>query len=537
MTSEFTESLQRQQEQQSEYSRHVAQRYTVTESPRPYSAETPYRYVKNDTPYSASPAYDVPKYVESVLSPHGSPAPAASLTDSVRRRKRLERSEGRSPSGGTPSRPPVQAQAQVQAHVQKRQQLMQQKFQQQIKQQQQQMQQLQQHTQKQQSPSTKRAAIKHQPKGAVVRVQQQPFRLAGPPAPFNTLRQPTYNPLDKRLRSLLTQTALGRLEKAPSLFQSKQTGLGISAKVSGRNALFLDLQPYGTIKVHKKLGEGGFASVYLADEVEKGRNNQSFALKVEKPASIWEFYILYKMRQNMDVGPLQTPPLRIHSAHLFKNESVLVMDRFKGTILDAVNKMGGQLGECVTLMWTLDLLTAVESMHRNGILHCDIKPDNIMVDNSDERQAIIIDYGRSLDMSLFHDGVAFVADWQTDNQDCFEMRKRQKWTYQTDFYGVAACIFTMLHGSFIETTFKDGRHQFARGWKRYWQQDIWLPLVDFLLNPNKVCGIKTGEFNWPSDCAKTKRELEIHRVAIQRYLDDNTKAIKDTLRSIREVLK
>lgn len=421
--------------------------------------------------------------------------------------------------------------------------MMHQKYQQQIQQQRMQQEQqrlLQQNRVRQlQHPATAGAAKRAIPgsdKRAIV-IQQQRFKLAAPLPPFKTLQQPTYNPLDKRLRALLTQAALARVESAQSLYQSRQTGLGIPAKVSPRNAVFLELEPYGMLKVNKKLGEGGFASVYLAEEVNNGKKNQAIALKVEKPASIWEFYILFKLRQNMGIDRLQTPPLRIHSAHLFKNESVLVMDRFKGTILDAVNKMSGQIGEGIALMWTLDLLISVESMHHNGILHCDIKPDNIMVDNSDGRQAIIIDYGRSLDMSMFHDNVAFVADWDTDNQDCYEMRKRQKWTYQTDFYGVAACIFTMLHGCFIETTFRDGRHQFSRGWKRYWQQDIWLPLVEFLLNPNKVCGIPTGEFNWPRDCEKTKKQLEIHRRAIEAYLDANPKVVTDPLRSIREVLK
>lgn len=408
---------------------------------------------------------------------------------------------------------------------------MQQTYQQQIQQQK-----MQQERARQVQTPAKRVATAGADKRAIV-IQQQRFKLAAPPPPFNTLQQPTYNPLDKRLRALLTQAALGRVEGAQHLYQSRLPGLGIPAKVSPRNAIFLELEPYGTLKVNKKLGEGGFASVFLAEEVNKGKNNLGLALKVEKPASIWEFYILFKLRQNMGIDRLQSPPLRVHSAHLFKNESVLVMDRFKGTILDAVNKMGGQIGEGIALMWTLDLLISVESMHANGILHCDIKPDNIMVDNSDGRQAIIIDYGRSLDMSMFHKNVAFVADWDTDNQDCFEMRKRQKWTYQTDLYGVAACIFTMLHGSFIETSFKDGRHQFSRGWKRYWQQDIWLPLVDFLLNPNKVCGIPTGEFNWSQDCEKTKKQLDLHRRAIEAYLDANPKLLSDPLRQIREVLK
>jgi checkpoint serine/threonine-protein kinase len=517
-------------EPQAEFIRHVAKRYDVTESPRPYSGKTPYRYDKNSTPYSESPAYEVPKYAASVVSPQRTPA-SASLTDSVRRRKRLERAAETSPAARTPSRD-----QQNRLNV-KQQQMMHQKYQHQI--QQQRMQQQNRVRQLQQSPGSAGAAKRTAPgtdKRAIV-IQQQRFKLAAPPPPFKTLQQPTYNPLDKRLRALLTQTALGRVENAQSLYQSRQTGLGIPAKVSPRNAVFLELEPYGTLKVNKKLGEGGFASVYLAEEVNNGKKNQALALKVEKPASIWEFYILFKLRGNMGIGPLQTPPLRIHSAHLFKDESVLVMDRFKGTILDAVNKMSGQIGEGIALMWTLDLLISVESMHHNGILHCDIKPDNIMVDNSEGRQAIIIDYGRSLDMSMFHDNVAFVADWDTDNQDCYEMRKRQRWTYQTDFYGVAACIFTMLHGSFIETTFRDGRHQFARGWKRYWQQDIWLPLVDFLLNPNKVCSIPTGEFNWPRDCEKTKKQLEAHRRAIEAYLDANPKVVSDPLRSIREVLK
>lgn len=88
------------------------------------------------------------------------------------------------------------------------------------------------------------------------------------------------------------------------------------------------------------------------------------------------------------------------------------------------------------------------------ILHCDIKPDNILVLCGDmdeeweawspsrdtemgpilpagwmERSIVLIDFGSSIDMSL-HPNCAFIGDSNTSAFRCIEMQQNMPWRWQ-----------------------------------------------------------------------------------------------------------
>ena len=99
--------------------------------------------------------------------------------------------------------------------------------------------------------------------------------------------------------------------------------------------------------------------------------------------------------------------------------------------------------------FTLQLLSIVSDMHECGILHADIKPDNILLQNpltpfthspddwtaedvlaQDKHTLKLIDFGRSIDLALYSDKVAFMHVFQDDK--CPEMRDGKPWSYQVN---------------------------------------------------------------------------------------------------------
>lgn len=66
---------------------------------------------------------------------------------------------------------------------------------------------------------------------------------------------------------------------------------------------------------------------------------------------------------------------------------------FGGELLDRLTAVG-TFGEQLTLVYTYQMLSAVASMHGEGVAHCDLKPDNILMATEDPDSEIkVIDFG------------------------------------------------------------------------------------------------------------------------------------------------
>ena len=91
----------------------------------------------------------------------------------------------------------------------------------------------------------------------------------------------------------------------------------------------------------------------------------------------------------------------------------------------------------LVMFYAVELLRAVEAMHAAGILHCDIKPDNILLRDDNEADATwayspaagfggkgveLIDYGCAIDRNLYESSTVFRGRSNTDSFECLEMQ-------------------------------------------------------------------------------------------------------------------
>ncbi|SCU79131.1 LAMI_0A07470g1_1 [Lachancea mirantina] len=253
--------------------------------------------------------------------------------------------------------------------------------------------------------------------------------------------------------------------------------------------------------IRAELGEGGYATVYLAES----STGSLKALKVEKPASTWEFYILKQVETRLMGHKILESIINVSSLHCFQDESYLVLNyAHQGTVLDLISAEKGRsanaLNEYLCMFITVELMKVLECIHDVGIIHGDLKADNCMIRFEDNGMPLgnydptgkngwsskgiyLIDFGRSFDLTLFPLGTRFKANWHTDQQDCPEMREGRPWTYEADYYGLAGIIHVMLFGKFIETKrISENRYAICGTLKRYWKQDLWAALFDILIN-------------------------------------------------------
>ncbi|XP_068796545.1 mitotic checkpoint serine/threonine-protein kinase BUB1 [Struthio camelus] len=262
--------------------------------------------------------------------------------------------------------------------------------------------------------------------------------------------------------------------------------------------------PLGSNSFHVDclLGEGAFAQVYQASilDANNPRNNQKVILKVQKPASRWEFYIATQLveRLNPSIHHLY---IHFYSAHFFQNGSILIGELYNyGTLLNAINiykKLPEKvMPQALVIYFAVKILYMVEELHNCRIIHGDIKPDNFILgekfldnDTCDIdglcHGLTLIDLGQSIDMKLFPEGTAFTARCETSGFQCIEMLTQKPWNYQTDYFGIAATVYCMLFGTYMKVKNENGIWKPEGVFRRVANAELWKEFFDSILNiPN-----------------------------------------------------
>ncbi|KAF6754467.1 other/BUB protein kinase [Ephemerocybe angulata] len=407
------------------------------------------------------------------------------------------------------------------------------------------------------------------------------FRPANPCNPFDPPVLSTLLsriPTDPHFYDLHDQDSqsLPQLQK----FFKKTARKGSSAAVGDIYPLALNGNRF---QLSEKLGEGGFGCVFKARDLgvklsgedsdsdsdlddfddEDEENSSVVALKVVKPRNLWEYHVLRRLHSAL------TPTLRRsvvlpHALYAFNDESFLVLDYCpQGMLLDIVNnaassgvsQAGACLDELLVMFFSIELLRLLEGMHSIGFVHGDLKIDNCLIRLEDVpggasawspqyqpsgeggwsfKGLKVIDFGRTIDTRLFPAGQEFIAEWDVDERDCFEIQEGRPWTYQTDYYGLAGIVYCMLFGKYMSisaiveasaaaTSGGRPRYKIGTPFKRYWQADIWNKLFDILLNPRMVR--PDGQLPLCEELGAVRKEMEV-------WLQANCNRTSNTLKGL-----
>jgi checkpoint serine/threonine-protein kinase len=350
-----------------------------------------------------------------------------------------------------------------------------------------------------------------------------------------------------------------------------------SGNTSNTGVLDLSLCFPLTLDNHKfsileKLGEGGFGAVFKArdlgtlrddedsdedqDDFEDEDGSSMVALKVVKPRNLWEYHVLRRLNSALPVS-LRRSVILPHALYAFRDESYLVLDLCRqGTLLNIVNnavaagvsQQGACLDELLVMFFSIELLRLLEGIHNIGFIHGDLKIDNCLLRLEDVpggasawlglyqpsgeggwsyKGLKVIDFGRTIDTRLFPPDQQYIADWATDDRDCFEFRENRPWTYQTDYFGLAGIIYCMLYGKYIQassittaTAKGSPRYKISTPMKRYWQTNLWNRVFDVLLNPGSVGQLPVSD------------ELRSLRVEMETWLQANCNRTSNTLKGL-----
>ncbi|XP_012151742.1 uncharacterized protein LOC100880623 isoform X2 [Megachile rotundata] len=240
--------------------------------------------------------------------------------------------------------------------------------------------------------------------------------------------------------------------------------------------------------LEKCLGKGMYGKVFKAVNLQTG---QTVALKTQKPAWVWEFYIAREIKNRLTNPHMLRGFMDVSMAYVANNSSVLVSEYSKfGTLLAVTNQIkiatGKPLIEHLAIFFTIEMLQIVEYLHKCQIIHGDIKPDNFLLmrlPTEDVRPTIqLIDFGCSIDMTLLPENTTFTQVIKTEDFTCIEMQTGKPWTYQTDLYCLAASSHCLLFGNYMRVSYMGNRWFITSKIPRYAKRAAWEQFFTELLN-------------------------------------------------------
>jgi serine/threonine-protein kinase len=130
--------------------------------------------------------------------------------------------------------------------------------------------------------------------------------------------------------------------------------------------------------------------VYAAEDTTLGRAVALKFLPAERQGSDWRLHLAHEVAIAQRVSHPNV--CRIHEIGGFEDRVFLSMELIQGeTLQQVLSRSLGQLTLNEKLRIAHDLCDGLGAIHRQGILHCDFKPSNVMLESSE--RAIVTDFG------------------------------------------------------------------------------------------------------------------------------------------------
>ena len=135
----------------------------------------------------------------------------------------------------------------------------------------------------------------------------------------------------------------------------------------------------GRYRVTRKLGGGGMADVYLAEDQELGRR---VAVKIlhERYANDEQFVERFRREATHAAGLSHPNIVSIFDRGETDGSYFIVMEYVEGRTLKELIRGRGPCPIPVAIAYTRQILSGLRYAHRNGVIHRDIKPHNVIVD-------------------------------------------------------------------------------------------------------------------------------------------------------------
>jgi len=197
----------------------------------------------------------------------------------------------------------------------------------------------------------------------------------------------------------------------------------------------------GPYRIMNVIGRGGMGAVYLAERAD-GEVAQRVAVKLLLTGAC-DFQRDQFLRERQILAALSHPNIAhlLDSGHLDNGEPFLVMEYIEGKPID-VFASGLSVQEKVGLF--LKVCAATGYLHRNRVVHQDLKPGNILVTPDGEPKLLDFGIAKALDLAT-HSAITGMRALTPEYASPEQLRGRKVST-STDIYSLGAVLYRLLTG-------------------------------------------------------------------------------------------
>lgn len=184
--------------------------------------------------------------------------------------------------------------------------------------------------------------------------------------------------INYQLEQSLSSGKLSTSQSPAAASQMPTTFMNIAAALEGR------------YQILKELGRGGMGIVFQAQDKQL---NEQVAIKILSPLLSHDAEAIARMKREVSSARRITHPnvIRIHDIAEANGLHYVSMEFFHGTNLRDHVKQSGALSQMQAYNIASQLCDGLEAAHRQGVIHRDLKSQNVIIDHANHVK--IIDFG------------------------------------------------------------------------------------------------------------------------------------------------
>jgi serine/threonine-protein kinase len=205
-----------------------------------------------------------------------------------------------------------------------------------------------------------------------------------------------------------------------------------------------DILSVGGFTILKRIGNGARSTIYLATDEEEGLQVALKRIIYERPDDFRAFEQTeneFKVARKIDHPYIRKCYKLQKIRSMFKvREMILSMEHFGGKTLEDSSTLS--LGD-VLLVFRM-VATGLNAMHQQGYVHCDMKPNNILINKTGSIR--IIDLGQSCPIGTVKQRIQGTPDYIAPEQV-----RRKTLGPKTDIFNLGATMYWALTGKNIPT--------------------------------------------------------------------------------------